>query len=213
MAVKHFENSAFFERGCNASFLALIPKINSPITFGDYRPIILLNSLYKVIAKVLANRLKTVIDSVVGPEQTAFIEGRNILDGPLIVSEIISWAKKVKRRTMVFKIDFEKAFDSISWPFLDEVMMQMNFGSKWRRWIRSCLDSASVSILINGSPSNEFCLEKGVRQGDPLAPFLFIIAAEALNIAMKEAAGKGVFSGSQLPNGVPRLHTCSLQMM
>ena len=106
---------------------------------------------------------------------------------------------------MFFKIDFEKAFDSLNWNFLDDVMLQMNFGVNWRRWINRCLSSASISVLINGSPCNEFQMAKGVRQGDPLAPFLFIIAAEAFNVAMKQACDRGVFHGLHLPNSGPRI--------
>ncbi|KAJ9566561.1 hypothetical protein OSB04_002527 [Centaurea solstitialis] len=202
-AVKFFEVTGSFDRGCNASFIALIPKKQSPLSLQDYRPISLLNSFYKVISKILANRLKDFIGDVIGSEQTAYIKNKSILDGPLIVSEIISWIKNSNRSALVFKIDFEKAFDTVNWAFLDEVMMQMNFGHKWRSWIQSCLKSASVSVLINGSATPEFSMGKGVRQGDPLAPLLFIIAAEALNIMMHEACNKGVFHGINLPNSGP----------
>ena len=84
------------------------------------------------MAKVLANRLKLVIGSIIGPEQTTYIQNRSILDGPLIISEVLAWAKKANKKAMFFKIDFEKAFDSISWKFLDEIMQQMHFGAKWR---------------------------------------------------------------------------------
>ena len=130
---------------------------------------------------------------------------RNILDGPLIVSEMVSWLKYSNRNGLIFKVDFEKAFDSLNWAFLNEVMMQMNFGQKWGNWISGCLKTASVSVLINGSPTPEFAMGKGVRQGDPLAPLLFIIAAEALNVMMHEACCKGVFHGIKLPNSGPAI--------
>ncbi|XP_024986470.1 uncharacterized protein LOC112521707 [Cynara cardunculus var. scolymus] len=146
-----------------------------------------------------------VIDSVVVHEQSAFIKGRSILDGPIIVSEIISWAKKTNRKSLIFKIDFEKAFDTLSWDFLEDVLRGMRFGAKWRAWIKGCLSSASVAVLINGCPTREFPLRRGVRQGDPLAPLLFILAAETLNIIMSEASRKGIFSGIKLPNSGPEL--------
>ena len=106
LAVKHFESSGSFDKGCNSSFLALIPKIGAPISLNDYRPISLLNCFYKIVAKILANRLSRVIGPVIGPEETAFIKGMSILDGPLIISEVLAWVKKIKKKVMFFKIDF-----------------------------------------------------------------------------------------------------------
>ena len=81
----------------------------------------------------------------------------------------------------------------------------MNFGGLWRKWIRGCLESSKVSVLINGSPTREFTVKRGVRQGDPLAPFLFIIAAEALNVVMQGAIAEGFFNGIELPHHGPIL--------
>lgn len=96
------------------------------------------------------------------------MSGRQILDGVLATNEVVKWAKKHKKRLLLFKIDFAKAFDCINLDFLDSIMQQMHFGIKWRRWIRGCISSASVSILLNGSPTLEFNMEKGLRKGDPL---------------------------------------------
>ena len=95
----------------------------------------------------------------------------------------------------MFKADFNKAFDYVNWAYLDSFMEQMKFGTKWRNWIKGCLESGKASVIINGSPTTEFYMTKGVRQGDPLSPFLFIIAMEGLNMAMKTAVEKGVYEG------------------
>ncbi|XP_071700132.1 uncharacterized protein [Rutidosis leptorrhynchoides] len=124
--------------------------------------------------------------------------GRNILDGALIANETLDYLKKKHDKSLIFKVDFEKAFDCLSWDFLMEVMEHMGFGEKWRRWILSCLKSASISILVNGSPTDEFMLGRGVRQGDPLSPFLFIITAEGLNLLTKKAVQNGLFSGVEV---------------
>ncbi|GKE43099.1 RNA-directed DNA polymerase, eukaryota, reverse transcriptase zinc-binding domain protein [Tanacetum coccineum] len=127
---------------------------------------------YKIIAKILANRLAKVIDKIVSHEQSAFIVGRQILDGPLILSEIVEWFKKEKKMLLIFKVDFEKAFDSASWKYLDFVLLNLGFGSKWRSWIRACLSSSSASVLVNGSPTLEFSIKRELRQGDLLMRFL-----------------------------------------
>ncbi|GJY96332.1 RNA-directed DNA polymerase, eukaryota, reverse transcriptase zinc-binding domain protein [Tanacetum coccineum] len=148
--VQHFFNSGTLPRGCNTSFITLILKVPNPMVVSDFRPISLIGAQYKIIAKVLANRLARVIDTIISQEQSAFIKHRQILDGPLMVNEVIQWCKRKKSKLMVFKIDFEKAFDSISWDFLLRVMHFMGFSDNWIKWISGCLNSATSSILING---------------------------------------------------------------
>nr|KAJ0217272.1 hypothetical protein LSAT_V11C300123850 [Lactuca sativa] len=103
----------------------------------------------------------------------------------------------------LFKVDFEKAFDSINWSFLDLIMEQTGFRITWRLWIRGCLQSARASVIVKGSPICEFPLSKGVRQGDPCSYFLFIIVMDILNIAMRTASTKSIFSDIKLPNNGP----------
>ncbi|GJT38736.1 RNA-directed DNA polymerase, eukaryota [Tanacetum coccineum] len=193
--IRFFETSGRLANRCNPSFIVLIPKRKDPLGFGNYRPISLIGCVYKIIYKILANRLAKVIDTVISPNQAAFISGRQILDGVLVANEIIRMATIEESKLLLFKVDFEKAFDSVNWPFLLDTMRQMGFGSKWRSWISSCLSSASISILINGSPTKEFKLERGLRQGDPLSPFLFLIVAEALQVSILEACDIGLYKG------------------
>ncbi|GJT68519.1 putative RNA-directed DNA polymerase [Tanacetum coccineum] len=185
--------SGHFARGCNPSFTVLIPKKGDPIEISDFRPISLIGCVYKVLAKLLSSRLEKVIHKIIGPNQTAFIAGRQILDGVLIANEIINYASRNDLKLLLFKADFEKAFDSVNWSFLLDIMSQMGFSAKWCSWIKGCLSSATVSILVNGSPSNEFKMERGLRQGDPLSPFLFLIVAEALQVSIIEACNKNLF--------------------
>ncbi|GJX53590.1 RNA-directed DNA polymerase, eukaryota, reverse transcriptase zinc-binding domain protein [Tanacetum coccineum] len=112
--------------------------------------------------------------------------------------EIISWAKIFKRKLFILKVDFEKAFDTLSWSFLDSIMYQMGFGLKWRNWIKGCLRSSFTSVLVNGSPTLKFKIEKGLHQGDPLSPLLFILVMEALNVVLVEAKNKHVFQGIEV---------------
>ncbi|KAL7607598.1 hypothetical protein Lser_V15G19622 [Lactuca serriola] len=186
-------------RGCNSSFITLAPKIKDPLSLNDYRRISLMGCVSKIISKILSNRMKSVIGKVIGDEQSAYVEGRCILEGPLMINEVCSWAKRVRKKILLFKVDFDKALDSVNWQYLDSVLEQMGFGNKWRMWIRGSLSSSRASVIINGSPTKEFPISRGVRQGDPLSSYLFIIAMEGLSVALKTACNKGMFSGVQIP--------------
>ncbi|GJX27101.1 beta-fructofuranosidase, insoluble isoenzyme 1-like protein isoform X2 [Tanacetum coccineum] len=120
-----------------------------------------------------------------------FILSAGLLDLPME-------AKKHKKKLLLLKVDCEKAFDSLSWSFLESIMAQMGCEEKWRKWIHSCLNLAFASVLINGSPNSKFKLERGLRQGDPLSPFLFILAVEALNVVFLEARNKSIFLGAEV---------------
>ena len=111
--VGQFCHSSFIPSGCNSSFITLIPKVASPLGVGDYRPISLIGVQYKIVAKILATRLAEVIDMVVTQEQTAFVKKRQILDGHLLVNEVLHWAKNKNKKMMLLKVDFEKVYDSL----------------------------------------------------------------------------------------------------
>ncbi|XP_028193184.1 uncharacterized protein LOC114378756 [Glycine soja] len=182
-----FHANGVFPRGGNASFLALIPKVLDPHTLNDYRHISLRGCMYKIVAKLLAKRLKVVMPFIINETQYAFIEGRHLLHSALIANEVIDEAKRSNKSCLIFKVDYEKAYDSVSWNFLMYMMRRMGFSPKWIKWIEGCVKSASISVLVNGSPTIEFIPQRGLRQGDPLAPFLFNIAAEGLNGLMRRA--------------------------
>ena len=109
--------------------------------------------------------------SIISDSQSAFIEGRNILDGVLIVNEIVDGWKKNQKKRIILKLDFQKAFDSINWAFLFSMLSNFGVGNKWISWISECLTLAIISILVNGSPIAEFTPERRVQQGGPLSPF------------------------------------------
>ncbi|GAU44755.1 hypothetical protein TSUD_246480 [Trifolium subterraneum] len=193
--ITEFHRNGKLTKGINATFIALIPKVDSPQRLNDFRPISLVGSLYKILAKVLANRLRCVIGSVISDSQTAFVKDRQILEGILIANEAVDEARKYKKELLLFKVDFEKAYDSVDWGYLDDVMGRMSFPTLWRKWIKECVYTATASVLVNGSPTDEFPLERGLRQGDPLSPFLFLLVAEGLNVLMEAAVERNLFTG------------------
>ncbi|XP_071695291.1 uncharacterized protein [Rutidosis leptorrhynchoides] len=117
---------------------------------------------YKIVTNILTNRILHVIDKLISPAQSAFISGRQILDGPMMLSEIISWYKKSNRKMLMFKVDFEKAYDSVNWDYLIFMLSSMGFGQKWCEWIMGCLKSAKTLVLVNGSPTREFDIKRGL---------------------------------------------------
>ncbi|GKF72830.1 RNA-directed DNA polymerase, eukaryota, reverse transcriptase zinc-binding domain protein [Tanacetum coccineum] len=105
----------------------------------------------------------------------------------------MAWYRKCKKNLTVFKVDFEKAFDSLRWDYLDTIMEKLGFGLKWRTWIFGCLNNDRSSVLVNESPTSKFDIRRGLRQGDPLSPFLFILAMEGLHMLMCKAEESGIF--------------------
>lgn len=152
-AVLQFFSSSILPPGCNSSFIALIPKTQEAKVVKDFRPISLIGSVYKIIAKILANCLSLVVSSLISEVQSAFVSNRQILDCSFILNELLSWCKHKKSKAMIFKVDFEKAFDTVKWDYRDNVLSKFGFGVKWRGWIQGCLNSAMGFILINGSPT------------------------------------------------------------
>nr|GEW91109.1 RNA-directed DNA polymerase, eukaryota [Tanacetum cinerariifolium] len=135
-AVEFFFINRSFSRGCNSSFVALIPKVVDAKFVNDFWPISLIGCVYKVVTKILANRLSSVIADLLSDTRYAFISGRQILDGPFILDEILNWCKRKNKQAMFFKVDFAKAYDSVRWDYLLDVLEGFGFWSTWCNWIR-----------------------------------------------------------------------------
>jgi len=194
-AVLHFLNGGLLDTKLNATNLVLIPKISNPSRVSEYRPISLCNVIYKLISKVLANRLKRVLPSVISLEQSAFIPGRLITDNVLVAFETLHTMDtrlKGKEGFMVLKLDMSKAYDRLEWDFLEAIMRKMGFAERWIGLMMSCVRSVSYSILIDGHPHGHIIPTRGVRQGDPLSPYFFILCAEAMSslLHFKEMSGR-----------------------
>ncbi|GJY27528.1 RNA-directed DNA polymerase, eukaryota [Tanacetum coccineum] len=152
-AVKEFFESSSFPKGCNSSFIALISKVMDAKHPNDFRPINLIGCQYKIIGKILANHLSLVIGDIVSQEQSSFIKGRQIMDGPLILNEVISRCKARKDQFLMFKVDFQKAFDSVRWDHLDAILGKFGFGNKVHfspksvnSWVQNAVNSLTSMI-------------------------------------------------------------------
>jgi len=194
-AIHYFHETGYIPKGCNASFIVLVPKRDISSNLGDYRPISLVGYVYKILAKILANRIKEVLHNVTDKNQSTFLRGRGLLDNVLTANETVDFLRKEKSKGVIVKVDFEKAYDSVEWDFLEYMMGRLCFNYMWIYWIKMYLSSATVSVLINGSPTKEFKPRRGLRQGDPLAPFLFLIVVEGLAGLVREATRVGLLDG------------------
>jgi hypothetical protein len=203
---KNFFKTGRLPKGVNHAYVHLIPKIASPVGFKDFRPLSLIHGIYKIMAKVLSSRLKAVMHDLISENQTAFLAGRQIIDGFLVANEAVHSLKRHRVPSLIFKVDFHKAFDSVQWDYLEQVMRHMGFGEKWINWINTCISTAKLSVLINGSPSKEFLMGRGIRQGDPLSPFLFLIAAEGLSVLFQRAASNDLFKGIPFGDSFSLIH-------
>jgi len=160
--LKFFE-TGHLPRAMNMTWVTLIPKKEGALDILDYRPISMVGSVYKVIAKILSRRLREVVPELIGEAQTAFVNGRQILDGALIANETVQWLKKKKNEGVLLKLDFQKAYDTINLDSMDLVLKEMGFESKWRQWLRACLNTPSISVLVNGVPCKPFRMQRGLR--------------------------------------------------
>uniref|UniRef100_A0A2N9H5P7 Reverse transcriptase domain-containing protein n=1 Tax=Fagus sylvatica TaxID=28930 RepID=A0A2N9H5P7_FAGSY len=201
MAVLHdFHAHGTFEKSINATFIALIPKKPGAVECKDFRPISFISGVYKILSKVLANRLSLVLDKVVSASQNAFIGGRQILDSVLIANECLDSRLKSNTPGVLCKLDLEKAYDHINWNFLIYMLRRCGFSEKWRHWIYACISSVRFSVLVNGNSRGFFHTSRGLRQGDPLSPLLFLLIMEALSRMLDKACEGGFLTGFSVGN-------------
>jgi exonuclease III len=178
--------------GINRSFMILLRKKENNNEPTNYRPISLLNCTVKWITKILAARLQSLIKLLVDADQTGFVKTRCIADNFMYAMDLVQCCRKRKKKAMILKLDFSKAFDTVSWEALFSILHIRGFDDKWIMWMKELLTSAKTAVLLNGIPGNWINLKRGLRQGDPLSPLLFIVVVDVLQQAIKRTALDGL---------------------
>ena len=197
IAVRSFLHGESIPKGLCDTTIVLIPKISKAEHLVNYRPISLCNVLYKIASKVLVNRLKIFLNDIISEEQSAFVPGRLITDNVLIAYECIHTIKKQKAKTPFFalKVDMMKAYDKVEWKYLNGIMHKLGFAQEFIATIMRCVTNVKYAIKVNGKLSKPFCPSRGLHQGDPISPYLFLLCAEGLSSLMKKKEQQGYLRG------------------
>ena len=186
--------------------IALIPKVDNVRSMNDFGPISLCEVLYKIIAKMLVNRMKPMLSSLVSEFQSAFIPGRLITDNALVAFEIqhyLRLKRTGKTGYVAFKIDMSKAYDRIEWDYLRRMLHRMGFTDRWVNLLMSCVTSVKFWVNSAGGLLGPILPSRGLRQGDPLSPYLFILCAEGLSALIRKKEVEGRIHGCRIARGAP----------
>ena len=201
-------NSGVVPESLNSTFIALIPKVKHPNKVADFCPISLCNVVYKLISKVLVNRLKKFLASAISETQSAFLSGRLISDNVLVAFETLHYLKRKtngKVGQMALKLDMSKAYDRLEWEFLERAMRYLGLGERMVSLIMSCIRTVSYSVLLNGQPVGNIKPSRGLRQGDTLSPYLFLMCAMGLQSSLNKAEVEGHIRGVAICRNGPKV--------
>uniref|UniRef100_A0A803P996 Reverse transcriptase domain-containing protein n=1 Tax=Cannabis sativa TaxID=3483 RepID=A0A803P996_CANSA len=190
----------------NKTLITLIPKVKKPQHIQEYRPISLCNVISKLVTKVLVSRFKIALPMVISEEQSAFLPNRLITDNVLVAFELVHAIKnKTAGRNGVasFKLDMSKAFDRVEWKFIEEVMRKMGFAERWISLIMSCLTTNNFSFIINGEVMGDLTPSRGLQQGCPLSPYLFLICSEGFSRLLQHEQDSHNLMGFKLTRHAP----------
>ena len=205
--VLHYLNSGTLPKHLNHTFITLVLKKKNPVFASEFRPISLCNVLYKIFSKVLANRIKKILPNIITENQSAFTKSCLISDNILIAFEYLHSMQKHTRKEgfMAIKLDMSKVYDRVEWSYLQSVMEKMGFTKHWISLMMLCVKTVTYSILVNGEPKGMIIPSRGIRQRDPLSPFLFLLCTEGLNGLLNKAAHQGYIKDYSLYRNRPHL--------
>jgi hypothetical protein len=189
----------------NTAFITLLPKKVDPIQVKDYRPISLIHCFAKLVTKIMANRLAPLLPNLVSKNQSAFVKGRNIQDNFLLVQQLARCLHRKKEPHILLKLDILKAFDSVSWSFMLDVLQQLGFGRRWCNLLCLLLSTSSTQVLVNGEHGDLILHQRRLRQGDPLSPMLFILVMDILNSLISYASREGLLQPLAVPQAQHRI--------
>ncbi|XP_071928018.1 uncharacterized protein [Coffea arabica] len=205
-AVLSFFCGAELPRFITSTSIVLIPKVPNPQDFSQFRPISLCNFFNKLLSRILADRVAGILPKIISPQQTGFVKGRNITENFLLAQEVISgMAKKNRGGNVVMKLDMSKAYDRVAWSHIINVLRRFGFGERFIDMVWRMISNVWFSVIINGSSYGFFKSSRGLRQGDPLSPALFIIGAEVLSRALNNLVMQPRFVSFKVPYGCPSI--------
>ena len=208
--VQSFFSSGLMPSGLNDTHIRMISKGGGPRFVADYRPIALCNVYYKIISKLLTRRLQPILSKLISENQSAFVPDRAISDNVLITHEVLHFLKTSsasKHCSMAVKTDMSKAYDRLEWKFIEMVLSRLGFHQKWVGLIMQCVTSVSFSFLINDSAQGRVYPSRGIRHGDPLSPYLFILCSEVLSgLCAKADQNDGSLQGIRVATDCPRVN-------
>lgn len=205
-----YYNLVIFLHKMNYTHIVLIPKKNEPRYVSDYRPINLGNVVSQIVSKVLANQLKLILPNVISNSQSAFVPNRFITDNTTIAFEVLHRMRNKRTRKkgqMAIKLDISKVYDRLEWAFLRQIMLKLGIGERWVRLAMETVHTVSYSVLINGEPKGYITPSWGIKQGDLLSPYLFLLCAEGLSSLIRKATESQQLHGIlSCTNGVCIFH-------